>query len=540
MPKVLCRTARPRRGRTLLLVLPVLLAAAAAAAYWLRPRPDGNTTQPAVPATPPAPLCDGWESPAAVLVLTGEQHGILEPCGCTERQTGGLERRADLVRQLREERGWNVAALDLGGALHPERVTRLQERMKFETTRAALREMHYDAMAWGPEEVRLKAGTLYDIYQAEDAAGDTTPPFVCANVLLFGVREEMPTPLEYRMLTVGTEKIAVTAVVGESEWKRLFPEGAGVETTEFGFETPATALARVLPLMDAEHPTLRVLLAHAPVAESTELAKQFPQFDLVVTAGGNEDGAREPEIIGETWLLRVGRKGKHAGVVGLFREGDALRRKFELASLDKDRFAKSPQIHELLRHYVERLGSERPDRTEPGLEVGHPTGESYVGAEQCGACHRKAYAAWSKSSHSHAYESLETGGIRAKEGYLVRIFDAECLCCHTTGWNPQTVERYRSGFVDAETTPHLAGQQCENCHGPGDRHVELEQAWSRQGGPLSEELVEARRRLQRTKDAARKELCIQCHDADNSPTFDTDEKPFDTYWWPKVAHPGKD
>ena len=32
-----------------------------------------------------------------------------------------------------------------------------------------------------------------------------------------------------------------------------------------------------------------------------------------------------------------------------------------------------------------------------------------------------------------------------------------------------------NGFVDPATSEHLLGVQCESCHGPGSRHVELGQ-----------------------------------------------------------------
>ena len=31
-------------------------------------------------------IVDGWPEPQVALVLTGEQHGYLEPCGCSETQ----------------------------------------------------------------------------------------------------------------------------------------------------------------------------------------------------------------------------------------------------------------------------------------------------------------------------------------------------------------------------------------------------------------------------------------------------------------------
>ena len=69
------------------------------------------------PTGQPEPLLADWKSPAAVLLLTGEQHGYLEPCGCSIDQLGGMARRADLVRILTKERKWPVAGLDVPTSL---------------------------------------------------------------------------------------------------------------------------------------------------------------------------------------------------------------------------------------------------------------------------------------------------------------------------------------------------------------------------------------------------------------------------------------
>ncbi|MFM8218863.1 MAG: hypothetical protein ACKOJF_08060, partial [Planctomycetaceae bacterium] len=59
----------------------------------------------------------GWEGVRAALVFTGEQHGYVEPCGCSLKQLGGLSRRADFFRQM-GEREIPVAAFDLGGLVN--------------------------------------------------------------------------------------------------------------------------------------------------------------------------------------------------------------------------------------------------------------------------------------------------------------------------------------------------------------------------------------------------------------------------------------
>src|SRR5262249_4837230 len=96
-------------------------------------------------------------------------------------------------------------------------------------------------------------------------------------------------------------------------------------------------------------------------------------------------------------------------------------------------------------------------------------------------------------------------------------YDAECITCHTTGFE------YHSGWRSEAETPHLKGNQCENCHGPGSKHIaEPDNAEYRKAMKLTIEQAENHH------------FCITCHDGDNSPKFD-----FDTYY-SKIDHSGYD
>ncbi|MCR9293861.1 MAG: hypothetical protein NXI32_14135, partial [bacterium] len=57
-----------------------------------------------------------WPQPQAVIFVSGQQHGYIEPCGCTglDQQKGGLIRRDTLLTQLRDERGWEILPVDVG------------------------------------------------------------------------------------------------------------------------------------------------------------------------------------------------------------------------------------------------------------------------------------------------------------------------------------------------------------------------------------------------------------------------------------------
>ena len=100
------------------------------------------------------------------------------------------------------------------------------------------------------------------------------------------------------------------------------------------------------------------------------------------------------------------------------------------------------------------------------VSAGAQAGEnSYVGAKKCMKCHFKEYSAWKKRPKAKAFDDI------AEEA------DKElCYPCHTTGYGEP------GGFKDEASTPGLVGAQCEACHGPGAKHVELGTAAKAAGG----------------------------------------------------------
>ncbi|MEO2000347.1 MAG: hypothetical protein ABGW75_01880, partial [Pirellulales bacterium] len=84
-------------------------------------------------------LFTDWPTPRAVLVITGELDGYIEPCGCTgkENQKGGLSRRQNFLTALKSA-GWPVVAVDLGGLV--KRFGR-QAEVKYQSIADGLRQM---------------------------------------------------------------------------------------------------------------------------------------------------------------------------------------------------------------------------------------------------------------------------------------------------------------------------------------------------------------------------------------------------------------
>lgn len=491
-----------------------------------------NATLPE-PPIPTLPLFAGWDEPQprAVLVFSGDEHGYLEPCGCSERQSGGFGRRADLLRQIREERKWPVTAFDNGGILDIERVSDQQSRMKFSRMLDGFNRMGYQGMVLGHEELLLGSSVLFEEHTKFDSEDDFDVPFLASNVTIYGSRD-LGTPINSRIVQVGEARIGVIGLVGQSIIDDLTSTGRLSDENDLKIDSPVETLRTVLSGVQAENPDLIVVMAHADVAESESLATEFPEIPVIVAARSAEDPRSKPRYVGETMIVEVGRKGKNVAVVGLYPDGSL---KHELVELDMDRFASAPEMTELMQDYQNDLAEAFDELTSDATAIAHPTGATFVGAESCKECHRGAYGVWSQTRHAHAFESLSKGRENYAGTWVDRTHDPECLACHSTGWDPQRAWRYESGFVSPEKTPLLAGQQCENCHGPASLHVELETAFlndpkQTQAGQLARTNAMAALRLNRKEAEAK--VCSKCHDHDNSPKFN-----FEGYW-PKVNHSG--
>ena len=490
--------------------------------YWLAPTGPPPGLTPKSPAIPPSPdpLLQDWPPDQLTLVVSGEQHGYLEPCGCSETQSGGYSRRADLLRQM-TKRGFKPVPLDLGGLVQRRRE---QSRLKYQTMLSALADMSYVAVGVGPEDLALGADFLLsqgDTESPESSSSTPRPSLLAANVRLFDTDDLPGAPLASRLITSGQHTIGITAILDPALARPLAAAGA---LNDVAIRPPEDVLPAVIESLVKKGATLLVLLSHAPIDTSLALARQFPRFDIVISAGGPEDPLTDnPRQVGTTTVVTVGQKGKYVGVIGIAPRTMPPRTNFELVNLDNQRFSDHPKMIQAMRTYQQTL--EQLDLAAAMLPIDTSGNRRFVGSAKCGECHTQALAKWKQTPHSHAFESLITGRAGQEDHWVPRSFDAECLSCHVTGWEPQKVLPFKSGFVDKNTSSHLLGNGCENCHGPGDRHVALVES-----GDVEQSLSEVRVTLKQ----ARRKTCIACHDLDNSPKFD-----FDTYW-PQVAHPGRD
>lgn len=113
---------------------------------------------------------------------------------------------------------------------------------------------------------------------------------------------------------------------------------------------------------------------------------------------------------------------------------------------------------------------------------------NYAGSISCAACHAGIHNSEMDTRHADALETLKGIGQDNNPG---------CLPCHTVGFQLPT------GFITESLTPHLAGVQCENCHGPSGLHV---------ADPFD---LTVRPRVEIAS-----EMCGGCHTGSQHPTFE--------------------
>lgn len=465
-------------------------------------------------ARPPAPLLKGWTKPTLALVLSGEQIGYLEPCGCSDKQSGGFARRGDLFQQLKDK-DWPVAAFDLGGTL---KRSRRHDLLKFQAILKGLATMKYQALGLGPAELRLGAEQLLSLHSPEKGLA-----FISSNIVFFE-SPDLGTPLPFKIAEVNGVKIGVTAVLGDNYRDDVIPKENKDPNPPITVSNIATGLGAALKSMKEQQPDLLVLLSYCKVDDTRALAKKIPEFDVIITAGGPEEPLDKTEQIGKSMLVDVGAKGKHVAVIGYYPNDPKQRLKFELVDLDKIRFKNNPAMVKLMEDFQAELADERLAENEKG--VAHESGSEFVGAAKCGVCHTKAYAKWKTTDHAKAYDDLKTGPRHYKPDgkWIPRQHDTECLACHVTGWDPKEVIRFESGFESFEKSAHLAGQQCENCHGPGSDHVKTEELLKKSRKGDDPNILKWRQKMHLDTTLAQKDTgCYKCHDGDNSPKFNFDE-----------------
>jgi hypothetical protein len=524
------------KRRTLVFVSICLLAVSGAAVSLFHLARAGQVTA-GTPSLPPLPkqLFVNWPKQDLMILLSADQRGYLLPCGCSEPQKGGLERRYNLMQMLKA-RGWPVVALDLGNIAQsqgPQSLPNVQGPIKYKYSMEALHKIGYQATSFGLQETLMPLDRARTEWPLNNAGKN--PRVVVANIHEPFPDIEFPTQVA---TAPGTDiKVGIIGVVAPSVARE-------VKDPSVKFDDIATALPKALKELNKDKPHLRVLLFQGNLDEARVCAEKFPYFQIILCLDEADEPSEKPESVGKTLIVRIGHKGRFVGVMGVnWTPEKKLQFRYQLVELDP--YYKTPAglekdnpvmalmeayTDELRRdHYLDRYGKTKHNP----IQVGKYAASVYVGSEKCKQCHEHAYAVWKdqkKSKHSVAYDTLTE--VKHPSN---RQFDGECVVCHVTGF------QHLGGFTSLKgviQTPALKHVGCESCHGPASMHVA---AVGGVGGPNDEELYalmnpwKAKPNEDDAAKAARQlrinDFCMKCHDQDNDVHWNFKTK------WAKIEHP---
>jgi hypothetical protein len=498
------------------------------------PLPDGMSSGGSAVAQTPTPpesalLFRGWGKPELAIVLSGEQRGYLQPCGCSRPQLGGMARRYNFIQSLKR-RGWPVAAVDLGD-LAPAGNSP-QKMLKYVTAMKGLDRMGYAAVSVGQNELAMPLIEALGNY----TLNNPTPHVLAANLSQEGPGRIFRGLLHsWEILSPkGGPRVGVTALLGASVVQKV--------------KDPSLQLVpRLRPLLGElrdQKVDWVLLLYQGSLAEARACAAfcarcrqedpTLPAVRAILCLSGEEDEPPGmPDRVGATLIIHLGHKARYVGVLGVFRSSDTQQPwelRYQLVPIGEEYETKegeevSNPLLALMEDYAREVQrgnylAKYPRSLHP-VQVAFPDREpEYVGSEACRDCHQEEYRVWKNSAHAHAYRSLEN----ARRPSL-RQYDGECVICHVVGF------AYKTGFSNEKDTPHLKNVGCENCHGPGSAHIARPRDKKLQAlmNPWKQPAQEAPQ-ARRIRELQMDKFCQSCHDIDNDVHWDFDQK------WPKIVH----
>jgi hypothetical protein len=408
------------------------------------------------------------------VIYSGNLDGELEPCGCTvEGDFGGIKRRASVLDSMRDQHPEPVV-ISSGGLITSQRVI---DRIKSEYILKGFTALDYDAIGlqWQDLSYGLEFATQFDL------------PWVLSN----GARSSIA-----RVQPITRSLDGRFVVLKVFSW--LNPDDSPMRlmhTDHVLVQADPEALMGKIRQADRQG-GVTVLTTSLPLA-TVQKKFDLEAIDILLVRASYETfGA--PRQVDKTLVLQPGSSGLYIARVDLEidHKGDIRQWEHKVIPLSQS-VPDAQRMNPWYDEYNATVEQNYLKRVE--IRKQHESGASvFSGESKCKTCHPVQHEVWRQSKHAGAYKHLES---------VNKAYDPECVVCHTVGFNKP------GGFLDKLITPHLAGVQCESCHGPGKGHA---QSAGRQ--PLANRLWPKER------------MCAQCHVKNHSPSFS-----IDTYW-PKIAH----
>jgi hypothetical protein len=375
----------------------------------------GTQDDKAAPASRP----DAQRSDRPVVVLTGNEHGFIRPCGCSKPALGGVHRRAHVIAELRKTEP-KLAPVSLGEFLNE---SNREQELKFDAFLRSLTEMEYAGFVPGAGEFRLGKRLVVD------GRGMTPVPFVVANAEYEG---EPPFEKSVKLGDTGGVLVGLVATL----------------PPEYGVKVSPAADALRAEAAKAGDAAFILVGYNGPVEDLERLAAAVPEALRPRTVFAVPGFADVPVPLAPVLGMPVVSPGMKGKAIGVLRPGSHPL--YESRILE-EALPGLPSVEAILEDYRKSVKDDALMKNVAKT----PAPDAYVGDKKCAECHKEAYETLLTTPHQRAVKSL----AKTHDD-----FDPECVRCHVTGWAMQ------GGFVDYETTPVHKNVNCEACHGPGAAH----------------------------------------------------------------------
>ncbi len=414
-----------------------------------------------------------------VLLFTGNWLGQIEPCGCSEKQLGGIDRRNPILNAIPTSSRLLVDAGPLVDFDDKEKQqSQAQSQLKFETFLFSLKHLKYDAICLSGDELLIKN---------EMKLSDHSP------LVVTNMKEEAREKfgaLGYleKTLVVGEHRLDCLVLSLARELSSSAPDHQKklLQLQESVTAVKGMLVSRQIDPEEAAPNKLIVVTMSEKNKGLAEKLQQIPAIDVIVTLGAADEPEKCETKTGPV-MVTTGRMGKYITRIDvpLTYAGESGQLYFKQIAIEEE-FEKDPVIVSRIDDYqlqmqMEQLVEDETKIVRQSLEGGN----RFVGNASCGAadCHEEIYKKWREFRHGYALATLEK---------VNRQYDPTCVACHTVGM------AYESGYRSREKTPNLADVGCEMCHGPGEKH---------------EQDVYEEYEVIFTS-------CEQCHDHESSPKFE--------------------
>ena len=436
--------------------------------------------------------------PKVPIVYSSNVDGEIEPCGCRENPTGGINRR---YNALKTKITGDFLSVDSGDLFYKSAPIPdfLLAQWNYQAEVLVDAYNSFGVEVFTPGDLDFAAGTE----QLLKLKARAKFKFISSNIF---TKDEKPLFDTHIILKKNGKKIGIFAVIDEKFWDTL-PMPKDLHAKDH-----IEVAKQIVKKLKSESDIV-IALTHLGFDLDKELAQKVPGIDAIFGAH-SQSFLHQPEKVGDTLIFQTSFRGQHLGVYDTENHMYQLDQRF-----DSENGSPNPMDY-LLSEAKLKIGKINLEMDEKIMREAQGKNENteYQTFVRCVDCHQSQFDFHRKTRHFGAFSTL------AK---IKQESNLECLKCHTTGYQTDggwhvvnklvldaagkkmNSEKFAASLPTAKHSSFVKvskafiNVQCENCHGPAGNH------------PFSG----------RYNKAVSTDTCLQCHTQERAPKWYKDGKP---------------